>query len=202
MTGRRLQDARVVYFDRPGSQNTDSVIELVAQRAAKGGISHVVVASSTGKTAERLLARMKGTNVPVVVVTSHSGFEKEGECEMSREVESSLTAAGAKVVRASHVLSGIERSITRRLGGASRVEAISEVLRALFGQGMKVCVEIAVMAADSGAIKVGDSEALVVGGYSEGADTALVVRPAHANAFFKFEVREILAMPRLKRVPE
>ena len=190
----------IVYFDRPGVKNTEAVIDAVVKRADRGDISHVVVASSTGMTAKKLTSRLAQSKVRVVVVTSHCGFEKEGECEMSEDVERSLVEGGARVVRASHVLSGIERSISRKLGGASRVETISETLRALFGQGLKVCVEVVVMAADNGAIVCGDKEVVAIGGWGEGADTAIVVRPAHANAFFNFEVREILAMPRLKRV--
>jgi hypothetical protein len=193
-----MQDAEIAYFDEPGTMNTKATIDAVAKRIKRGGMTHVVVASSTGKTAKELLSRLKGSKVRVVVVTSHCGFEKEGECEMSEETERELTSLGARVVRASHVLSGIERSISKKLGGASRVEAVSEALRALFGQGLKVCVETTVMAADNGAIPCGDTEVIAIGGWSEGADTAVVVRPAHANSFFNFEVREILAMPRRK----
>ena len=64
---------------------------------------------------------------------------------------------------------------------------------------MKVCVEISVMAADTGAIPCGEVEVIAVGGTECGADTACVVRPAHANGFFSFEVREVLAIPRRKR---
>lgn len=192
-------ESPTTYFDRPGSANTEEVIQKVVTRLQKGDIGHVVVASSTGLTALKFLDRMKGTNASLVVVTSHCGFEKEGECEMPADVESKLVAGGAKVVRASHVLSGVERSISRKLGGSSRAEAISEALRALFGQGLKVCVEATVMAADNGAIPCGEVEVIAVGGHSEGSDTACIVRPAHANNFFNFEVREILAIPRRKR---
>lgn len=191
-----MRESRIVYLDAPGPENTDVVTEIVARRIADGGISHVVVASSTGETARKVLKRLAGSGTRVVVVTSHCGFEKEGECEMSQEVEKELVDAGARLVRASHVLSGLERSITRKLGGSSRVEAVAEALRALFGQGMKVCVEIVVMAADNGAIPCGDVEVIAMAGTGSGADTACVVRPAHANNFFDFRVREILAIPR------
>lgn len=194
-----MAENRVVYLDSPGKRNTGKVVEAVVSRLDAGGVGHVVVASSSGRTADLLLDAIADRPVKLVVVTSHCGFEKEGECEMPRSTVSRLAKRGATVVRASHVLSGIERSITRKLGGASRVEAISESLRALFGQGMKVCVEVTVMAADNGAIPCGDVDVIAVGGTGWGADTACVVRPAHANSFFDFEVREILAMPRRKR---
>jgi hypothetical protein len=193
-----MPKSSIVYFDTAGEKNTDAVLDAVSERIKKGGIGHVVIASSTGKTAKMLLSRLRASNAEIVVVTSHCGFEREGECEMSRETEDELRSLGAKVVRATHVLSGVERSINRKLGGASRVETISEALRALFGHGMKVCVEITIMAADSGAIPCGEVEVIAVAGSDCGADTACVVRPAHSNGFFNFQVREILAMPRRK----
>lgn len=193
----------ITHFEKPGKQNTDGVLDAVERRIMAGGVSHVVVASNTGATALKAIGRFSGKGVGIVVVTSHAGFRKEGEVDLPAEQEADLVARGAKVVRSSHVLSGVERSFSRKLGGGSRVEAVSEALRSLFGQGMKVCVEIAVMAADSGAIPCGDgTEIVVIGGSGRGADTACVLRPAHANSFFDMEVREIIAMPRRKKSVE
>jgi hypothetical protein len=191
-----MAKSSIFYFDHPGAKNTDEVMGVVADRLKKGDINNVVVASTTGDTARKLISRLKGTGASVAVVTSQCGSEKEGESEMSKAVEKELIESGAKVVRASHVLSGVERSINRKVGGASRVETVAEALRSLFGQGMKVCVEVTIMAADNGAIPCGDVEVVAVAGSDSGADTACVVRPAHANGFFNFQVREILAMPR------
>jgi hypothetical protein len=192
-----MSDSTILYLDSPGKENTDRVIEAVIERLKRMDIRHVVVASDTGETGKKVLDRLKGAKVEVVVVTSHYGFDKEGECAMSPEAENELRSDGAKLVRASHVLSGVERSISKKLGGASRVEMIAETLRALFGQGLKVAVEITVMAADSGAIPCGpDVQVISIGGTESGADTACVVRPAHANSFFNFRVKEIIALPR------
>lgn len=191
-----MAETDILYVGRPGKRNTDDVIAAVVKRLGKGGIDNVVVASRTGSTARKMLRAIGERPVKVIAVTSHCGFEKEGGCEMSQGVLDGLSRNGVTVVRASHVLSGVERSLTRKFGGASRVEAIAEAIRSLFGQGVKVCIEVTVMAADSGAIPVGDVEVIAVGGTGTGADTACVVRPAHSNAFFNFEVREIIAMPR------
>jgi hypothetical protein len=55
-------------------------------------------------------------------------------------------------------------------------------------------VEIAIMAADAGAIPIADIVA--VGGTGSGSDTAVVIRPAHMNNFFDARIREIIVMPR------
>jgi len=193
-----MRSSSIVYFESPGEKNTDAVIDVVAERVKKGGPKHVVVASGTGETAKKMLAKLKGSGANLVVVTYHCGAEKEGENTMSPSVEKELVDQGVKIVRASHALSGLERSFTKKLGGPSRIESVAEALRSLFGQGMKVCVEITIMAADNGAIPCGDLEIISVAGTDAGADTACVIRPAHANAFFKMAVREILAIPRTR----
>jgi hypothetical protein len=53
------------------------------------------------------------------------------------------------------------------------------------------------MAADAGAIDMG-GEVMAVGGTASGADTVCVIRPAHTTNFFDLQVREIVAMPRVR----
>jgi len=57
-----------------------------------------------------------------------------------------------KVVKQSHILSGLERSFSSKFSGISHSEVLAESLRCLFGVGMKVAIECVIMAADSGAI--------------------------------------------------
>lgn len=194
-----MTTSEVEYFDQSGKQNTEAVFDVVGRCLKRTNIGYVVVASNSGETAKKAVSKLTDYDVKIVIVTSQAGFSGEGIIDMARDVEESLRESGAEVVRASHALSGVERSLTRKFGGSSRVEAISEALRALFGQGMKVCVEIAIMAADNGAIPCGEDEVIVVGGTGEGADTACILRPAHANGFFNMEVREVLAIPRTRR---
>lgn len=191
-----MPSSEIMYFAKPGKANTEAVLDAVESCLKRTGIGHVIVASNSGETGMKAVERFKGSGAKVVVVTSQAGFSGEGVLDMDPETERTLERSGANVVRASHALSGVERSMSKRLGGSSRVEAISEALRSLFGQGLKVCVEITVMASDSGAIPCGDVEVIAIGGTGEGADTACVLRPAHANSFFEMEVREILGIPR------
>ncbi|MCC6028379.1 MAG: hypothetical protein LM574_07360 [Archaeoglobus sp.] len=189
-------ERKIFYFEKPGPQNTEITLKLAFERARELGIKYVVVASSYGETAKRALEFLNG-DIKLVVVTYHTGFIEEGKNTMDAETEHFLRSRGVTIVRQSHVLSGIERSISRKLGGVSRVEAIAEALRSLFGHGLKVCVEIAIMAADSGAIPI--TEVISIGGRARGADTAVVIRPAHMNNFFDAQIKEIICMPREKR---
>jgi hypothetical protein len=61
---------------------------------------------------------------------------------------------------------------------------------------MKVAVEIAVMAADAGLVSTRES-CISIGGTACGADTAVLLRPAHAQNFFDLKIQEILSKPRL-----
>ncbi len=189
----------VTYFEKPGIKNTDTVLALAKERADARGTTHVVVSSSTGATGMKAIELFKDNGVQVVVVTLHVGFKNEGEDRYSREKRDQIKGAGGILITAPHVLSGLERSMSRRYGGVSRTEAIADTLRSLFGHGMKVCVECALMAADAGAIPVGPGvEIMAMGGRGSGVDTAVILRPSHVNNFFATEIREIIAMPRLK----
>lgn len=187
----------ITYFEKPGKQNTQAVIQLAEERAVARGITHVVVPSSSGVTGLAVTQTFKDSKV--VVVTLHVGFSEEGEDRLLSENREKILAAGAQIVTGAHPLSGLERSMSRKFEGVSRTEVVAASLKALFGHGMKVCVECSLMAADAGAIPVGpDVEILAFGGRSSGVDTAVIMRPSHVNNFFASEIREIIAMPRLK----
>ncbi len=190
---------QIVYFEKAGPQNTDDTIRLALERAKELGIRHVVVASVSGETGLKTAKAFQGTGVKVVVVGHHVGFSKPGGREMEEPYLKELKELGATIVEQTHALSGVERSITRRLGGASRVESIAEALRTLISVGTKVCVEISIMAADGGHVPVdGKAEIIAMGGTWPGVDTACVILPAHANNFFDMQVREFIALPRDK----
>ncbi len=183
-----------IYFDRPGAENTDETLKHALKRAQELGIKDVVVASTTGETGLKACKIFKEFNV--IVVRHHTGFRKPGAQEMRREFEEEIKNLGGKILTASHALSGIERSIRNKLGTVGMLTIIAETLR-LFSEGVKVCVEITVMAADAGLIPV-DREVIAIAGTSRGADTALVIKPSHSNDFFNLTIKEIIAKPREK----
>ena len=142
---------------------------------------------------------MKGSGLRLVVVTHVVGFTKPGVWEFSPEIAGRLRAEGVTIVTGTHALSGLERALSRspKVGGGSRTEAIAEALRRVVAIGLKVSVECVLIAADTGAIGV-DDEVIAVGGTASGADTVCVIRPAHTASFFDLQVREIVAMPRVR----
>jgi len=189
----------IIYFDEVGRQNTDEVVDAAAKRAKELGIKYIVIASTSGASAIKMADALKGTGVKVISVTHQYGLREGGKWEMDEANLKILKELGVIVTTQSHLFSGVERSISKRLGGASRIDVISDTLRAVFGKGFKVALEVAMMAADSGHIPVsGNTEIIAIGGTRQGADVALVLRPAHSHDFFSTQVREIIAMPRVK----
>lgn len=185
----------ILYFDRPGPDNTASLIQAVKKRVQELNIGFVVVASNSGKTGLEFREALKETGAQLISVTEHAGFKGGDHILLSDENRRKLENSGAKTLICSHALSGVERSISRKFGGVSRVEIIAATLRQFGGEGIKVAVEVSVMAADAGLIPTGE-EIIAVGGTSRGADSAIVLKAAHMNNFFDLEIREIIAKPR------
>ncbi|RJS72617.1 hypothetical protein CW696_02700 [ANME-2 cluster archaeon] len=189
----------ITYFEQAGAVNTDETVRAAVDRAVELGIKHIVVASTTGSTGIKVAKAAEGTGIKTIVATIHYGAKEEGKWLFDENNLKILQNMGAAVFTQTHTLSGVERSFSDRLGGASRAETIAAVLKSLFGIGFKVAVEVTIMAADSGMIPVGDdSEIIAIGGTHSGADVACVIRPGHANNFFAMQIREIIAMPRVK----
>jgi len=187
------------YFDKPGEANTADAARFSLERARELGIKTIVVASTTGRTADVFYNAMKGSGIRLVVVTHVYGFSKPGVWEFSEDTAAKLRAGGVTIVTGTHALSGLERALSRspKIGGGSRTEAIAEALRRVVAIGLKVAVECVLIAADNGTISI-EEEVIAVGGTATGSDTVCVIRPANTANFFDLQVREIVAMPRTR----
>ncbi len=184
-----------LYFDKPGKENTRAAAKAAVDRAKELGIKEFVIASGRGPSAWALIEELGGNGAGVTVVTSVAGFREPFATILDTEERRKLIDAGAEVVTATHVLSGIERSFTGKYQGTYPAIIIADTLR-LFGQGMKVAVECAIMAADAGVLSGGKIVSL--GGTGRGADTAIVMTPGHAaKAFEQIKIHEIICKPGL-----
>jgi len=180
-----------MYFDTAGKDNTDQTLAHAFERGKALGLKEVVVASTTGETAYKAMEVFDGFRL--TVVTYHCGFKEPFKNRMADDVRKDIEGKGIRVISASHALSGLERSLAQKYAGIYPVLLIADTLR-LFGQGTKVAVEAAIMAADAGALTGNDI--ISIGGSGGGADAALVLKPAHQNSFFDLRIREIICKPR------
>ncbi len=181
--------SEIVYFSAPGAGNTEQTIAAAVARARALKIGELVVATESGKTA--ILAAESFPEGKVIAVSYHSGTDKPFDDPLPASARQKLRELQAVVVTCGHALSGCEKGLGK--GGWTPLALVADTLRML-GQGTKVGVEIALMAADAGALSGGDLVA--VGGTAEGADTALVITPAHQNRIFELRIREVVCKPR------
>ena len=180
-----------MFFDKPGKNNTEQTLNLAFQRGKELDLNEVVLASTKGDTAYKALEIFSGFRI--TVVTYHCGFKEPFKKVMADNIKNDLKEKGVTVVSATHALSGVERSITKKYTGIYPVLLIADTLR-LFGQGTKVAVEVSIMAADAGALTGNDI--ISIGGTARGADAALVIKPANQSDLFDMRIREIICKPR------
>jgi hypothetical protein len=66
---------------------------------------------------------------------------------------------------------------------------------------VKVAVEVTLMAADAGVIPI-DRDIIAIGGTGgDGADSALLLKPANTTNFLDLDIKEIIAKPKSKTRP-
>ena len=184
-------ELKTVYFENPGSVNTDETLRIARQRAEELGIKNVLVASTIGDTAVRAMDAFQGLRV--IVVTHVTGFRTPDAQEFTEDNRQIVNSKGGVIVTAAHAFAGISRAMSNKYGAPGPGYIISDTLRT-FGQGMKVAFEIAVMAADAGVVRT-DEDVVSIGGTGRGADTAIVLAPVHSHNFFDIKVKEILCKP-------
>lgn len=182
-----------VYFPSSGKDHTRRTLEISAERAMALDVQNVVIATTSGETGIMALDYFSQQNL--VLVTHSCGFVKPDFQQLSAESRTKLEAKGAKVLTCQHALGGVNRAVRKKVGTYELDEIIAFSLR-IFGQGTKVAIEIALMAADAGLIST-LTPCISIGGTSEGADTALLLKPAHAQDFFDLRIMEFLAKPHL-----
>ena len=168
---------------------TDRVVEMAVARARDLDIKKLVVASCSGRTAVKLI----GCGLDVVCVTHQVGFYKPGTDEMTGDMRRKLRENGIELLTTTHFMAGIDRALRKQFGGIYPSEIVATTLR-MFGEGTKVCIEISIMATDAGLSEPG-RDLVALGGTGKGADTALVIQPAHSQNFFETRIREVICKP-------
>ncbi len=182
----------VLYFNEPGPCDTGQVLECVRRRAKELNIKVVLLASVSGATA--LKARqILDPEIHIVAVSHVTGFVKPNHQEMPAEVRQELISKGISVLTAQHAFGGVGRGIRNQLGSYQADEIMAYTLR-IFGQGTKVAIELALMAADAGLVRT-DEDIISVAGTGKGVDTALLLQPANSADFLKLKVKEIICKP-------
>ena len=178
-------EERIIYFEKAGRENTAEVIELVKDRARARGIDKVVLASTRGDTARKATDAFEGTGLRLVVIPWQFGFGEKQPFPL--ELVTELQGKGHQV----HF--GTMLFHTEDLYGTTTPRVMANLLRT-FGQGIKVCVEIIMMACDGGCTQQGE-RVIAVAGSGSGADTAVVASAAPSSKMTTLRIHEIICKP-------
>ena len=185
-------EGKIVYFENPGVNNLEETLQLAKKRADELGIKTIVVATTVGATAVRATEVFKG--MKVVAVTHSAGFHGPNTQELTVENRAKIEKNGGIILTATHLFSGVGAAMRKKFTTYLLGDIVANTLR-LLGQGMKVVVEITVMAADAGIIRV-DEDVIAIAGTGRGADYAVVVKPVNSADFFELKIKEIICKPR------
>ncbi|MFW9909503.1 MAG: hypothetical protein ACFFEF_13090 [Candidatus Thorarchaeota archaeon] len=181
-----------VFFEQASQAHTERVLDVVKQYLeSETGIEHIVVATTEGNVGAIFAKAI--TEKKVIVVTHQTGFRKPNYNELDSEKRKTIEKAGATILTTTHAFAGVDRGIRRALGTYTTSEILAYAFRT-FGQGTKVCAEIAMMAADAGLVPV-DRDVICVGGTGRGADTAWIIKPANTNEFVELKMKACLCKP-------
>jgi len=160
----------VTYYQAAGRENTDSTLALCRKVAEDLGIEDVVVASTTGFTAKKAVEVFKGTGLKLTFVgTARERFPAPLIAELKEKGYNVCFSGEVK-----YEYPDLVKTAYRR-----------------FCQGMKVAVEIAMIAAQEGYVPT-DKDIISVGKW----DTAIVVKPAVSTRFEELSIRELICKPR------
>ena len=176
---------KIVYFQEPGEANTEETLALAVEQARLRGTRKIVLASTRGETARLAAARVAGTGIQLIVVPHQYGFTQSQRFPPVLVAE--LEDQGHRI----HF--GTMLFHTDGFYGSGTPEAMAMILRTIC-QGMKVCVECVLMAADGGLLERGE-EVIAVSGTARGADTAVVALAATSTRLHELHVTEILCKP-------
>ena len=178
-------EEKIVYFEKPGIGNTEETLRLTIERAKARGITKIVLASTRGDTARLAAERLTGAGITMIVIPHQysSGQAQRFPSELVRTLEK----------QGHHVHFGTNLFHTENLYGTTIPRVIAFFLRT-FSQGMKVCVEIILMAVDGGCVAPGE-KVIAIAGTGSGADTAVVVLAASSKELPNLHIMEIICKP-------
>ena len=182
---------QTTLFQRPGPVNTGRTLELAHARMTELDLHTALVATTSGDAAVQAARVLQGCEI--IAVTHSTGFREPDDQELTPENRAALEAAGVHILTCQHAFGGVNRAIRSKLDTYQVDEIIAYTLR-LFGQGIKVVAEMALMAADAGLVRTG-APLMAIAGTGRGVDTAAVVLPTNAQTFFDLQIVEIVCRP-------
>jgi len=186
----------VTYFETGGPQNTDKALEIAKKYAKKFGINDIIIASTTGMTAEKAAEIFDSEKFNIIIVTHAYYFVNNTiRQEFPEDKLEFLKKKGLKFHIGTHSMSGIERGLRIGKEAWMFVDLLAKLLGWHFSQGIKVCIEISATICDAGLIPDLNRDIIAIAGMGKGADTVCLIKPAPTSEFKNLRVKAILCKP-------
>ncbi len=176
----------ITYFKDMGITNTDETLRIAKRRADEAGVKTLLIASTYGHTAEKAL-KLFGAGYSIIFV---GGNKEDFPDELYRRL-----------------VNGGHRAVFNSDYDFSYPEDAWEILRR-FCEGMKVCVEMTLIATDLGMLATGEEVIAVAGtgryGFEQGggADTSIIIEAVRSEDFFHFDVPTLQSKKEGRRIKE
>ena len=188
----------MTVFEKASPENTRRALEIAIDKAMALDCD-IVFSTQERATAFVALevAGEKGFTGKIFAFTTGRGMENPDENAMTEETRRELEAAGIVLAVYTNAFSGVKGDYSGRLSGKSGSHYPAEVVThalLMFGQGVRVCVEIAAMAVDAKKLPFG-KPAVALGGDGYGLDTVCVLTAGYSISLFHTRIHEVLCKP-------
>lgn len=149
------------------------ILKAAIDAAKKNNISTLVIASTTGNTALKLLELVKGQNLQMIVVTHDEGKPAQ-EIRFNEDIRNTLLANKAICYTHNPRLIILRKIIGKAFGifGFPRWYRHLKEIKESYGTGIKVCNIIIQMLMEGKVL--GDERVVAIAGTKSGADSAAI----------------------------
>lgn len=189
-----MENLQFTLFETPGKKNTDTTLKIAAKNADHLKISTIIIASTTGTTIQAALQYFDPSIYKIICVTHNYYFRETVRQEFPDDLRENLENQGVNVVSSTLAFSGVGSALIRKFQHFDGISLFSKLLRETMGQGIKVGMEMTLMAVDNGLVKSGE-DVLTISGTGRGADTCCWITGASSRYFDKLRVKAIFAKP-------
>ncbi len=189
-----MLELKFQVFDHPGEENTNATLKLAKYNADLLNIKKIVIASTGGYTISQAISIFDPSIYKLIVVTHNYGFKEGLEQEFPEKLRKELEKQGIKVITGVLAFSGVGSSLLRKYQQYDSTTMFARLIRTVMCQGIKVVMEIILMACDAGMISVGE-DVIAVAGTGRGADTCCLIKSTSTRLFENLRVKAILAKP-------
>lgn len=191
--------AGIEYFFHEGKENLEECIRIAFESAVNRGVHAIVIFTAIGEGAKIALQKYRVQpeyrDIKIVAVTfpygqKFAGYEDRPEAtQISSDDRKLLKENDVPIVRAHLPFNPMHAPSRGHSVTGQDLTLIGNALN-IFGGGMSLCIQAALMACDAGEVELGEHVICLT------ADTAVLVRVAPTERFLAdFVVREILCKP-------